>query len=71
MNSTVFDNRRVRSWGAQILPQGGVAALLLWLLHNTVANFDARGISVGFGFLSRPFQDGNVNRAGFAGDCLV
>lgn len=54
MISAVLDNRRVRSWGGQILLLGGFAALLLWLVSNTVANLDARGIRVGFDFLSRP-----------------
>lgn len=54
MISAVLDNRRVRSWGGQILLLGGFAALLLWLVSNTVANLDVRGIRVGFDFLSRP-----------------
>lgn len=54
MISAVLDNRRVRSWGGQILLLGGFAAILLWLVSNTVANLDARGIRVGFEFLSRP-----------------
>lgn len=54
MITAVFDNRRVRSWVGQILLLGGSAALLLWLVNNTVANLDARGIRVGFDFLSRP-----------------
>jgi general L-amino acid transport system permease protein len=53
MFSAVFDNRRVRSWGGQILLLGGFAALLLWLMMNTVTNLDARGIRVGFDFLWR------------------
>lgn len=54
MISAVLDNRRVRSWGGQILLLGGFAALLLWLVSNTVTNLDARGIRVGFDFLWRP-----------------
>ncbi|EKF61690.1 amino acid ABC transporter permease [Agrobacterium albertimagni AOL15] len=54
MISAVYDNRRVRNWTGQILLLGGFAALLFWLVSNTVANLDARGIKVGFGFLSRP-----------------
>lgn len=53
MISAVFDNRRFRSWGGQILLLGGFAALLLWLVMNTVTNLDARGIRVGFDFLWR------------------
>ncbi|TAZ47120.1 ABC transporter permease subunit (plasmid) [Rhizobium leguminosarum] len=53
MISAVLDNRRFRSWGGQILLLGGFAALLLWLVNNTVTNLDARGIKVGFDFLWR------------------
>lgn len=53
MISAVLDNRRFRSWGGQILLLGGFAALLLWLVMNTVTNLDARGIRVGFDFLWR------------------
>ncbi|MEI1249535.1 amino acid ABC transporter permease [Rhizobium aouanii] len=53
MISTVLDNRRFRSWGGQILLLGGFAALLSWLVSNTVTNLDARGIRVGFDFLWR------------------
>lgn len=53
MISTVLDNRRFRSWGGQILLLGGFAALLSWLVSNTVTNLDARGIKVGFDFLWR------------------
>ncbi|MBP2463667.1 MULTISPECIES: ABC transporter permease subunit [unclassified Rhizobium] len=53
MISAVLDNRRFRSWGGQILLLGGFAALLLWLVNNTVTNLDARGIRVGFDFLWR------------------
>jgi general L-amino acid transport system permease protein len=49
----VLDNRRFRSWSGQILLLGGFAALLLWLVNNTVTNLDARGIRVGFDFLWR------------------
>ncbi|MBY3246096.1 ABC transporter permease subunit [Rhizobium laguerreae] len=49
----VLDNRRVRSWGGQILLLGGFAGLLSWLVSNTVTNLDARGIKVGFDFLWR------------------
>ncbi|WP_029619696.1 amino acid ABC transporter permease [Pseudorhizobium marinum] len=54
MFSAVLDNRRFRSWSGQILLLGGFAALLLWLVNNTVTNLDARGIRVGFDFLWRP-----------------
>ncbi|MCK8782264.1 ABC transporter permease subunit [Rhizobium sp. NTR19] len=53
MISAVLDNRRFRSWGGQILLLGGFAALLFWLVSNTVTNLDARGIRVGFDFLWR------------------
>ena len=53
MISAVLDNRRFRSWGGQILLLGGFAALLLWLVNNTVTNLDARGIKVGFDFFWR------------------
>lgn len=53
MISAVLDNRRFRSWSGQILLMGGFAALLLWLVNNTVTNLDARGIRVGFDFLWR------------------
>lgn len=53
MISAVLDNRRFRSWGGQILLLGGFAALLTWLVSNTVTNLDARGIKVGFDFLWR------------------
>ncbi|WP_159953013.1 ABC transporter permease subunit [Rhizobium sp. 18065] len=54
MISAVLDNRQFRSWGGQILLLGGFAALLSWLVSNTVTNLDARGIRVGFDFLWRP-----------------
>lgn len=50
----LLDNRRFRRWGGQAILLGGCAALLAWLTANTVANLDARGIRVGFDFLSRP-----------------
>lgn len=53
MISAVLDNRRFRSWSGQILLLCGFAALLLWLVNNTVTNLDARGIRVGFDFLWR------------------
>jgi general L-amino acid transport system permease protein len=53
MISAVLDNRRFRSWSGQILLLGGFAALLAWLVSNTVTNLDARGIKVGFDFLGR------------------
>jgi general L-amino acid transport system permease protein len=53
MFSAVLDNRRFRSWGGQILLLGGFAALLFWLVSNTLTNLDARGIRVGFDFLWR------------------
>ncbi|MBY3125492.1 amino acid ABC transporter permease [Rhizobium laguerreae] len=49
----VLDNRRFRSWGGQILLLSGFAALVAWLVSNTVTNLDARGIKVGFDFLWR------------------
>ncbi|MDK1374315.1 MULTISPECIES: ABC transporter permease subunit [unclassified Sinorhizobium] len=54
MIAALWDNRRFRNWGGQLLLLGGLAALLIWLVTNTVANLDARGIRVGFDFLSRP-----------------
>ncbi|KKX24884.1 ABC transporter permease subunit [Rhizobium sp. LC145] len=54
MISALLDNRRFRSWGGQVLLLGGFAALLAWLVSNTVANLHARGIRVGLDFLSRP-----------------
>ncbi|MBS9721171.1 ABC transporter permease subunit [Tianweitania sp. BSSL-BM11] len=53
MISALLDNRRFRSWGGQILLLGGFAALLAWLVTNTVSNLNARGIRVGFDFLWR------------------
>ncbi len=53
MITALLDNRRFRSWGGQALLLGGFAALLAWLVVNTVANLDARGIRVGFDFLFR------------------
>ena len=53
MISALLDNRRFRSWGGQILLLGGFAALLAWLVTNTVYNLNARGIRVGFDFLWR------------------
>ncbi|OHV79264.1 amino acid ABC transporter permease [Rhizobium sp. LCM 4573] len=54
MISALLDSRRFRSWGGQALLLGGFAALLAWLVSNTVANLHARGIRVGLDFLSRP-----------------
>nr|CAD6436021.1 amino acid ABC transporter permease [Rhizobium sp. Q54] len=53
MITALLDNRRVRSWVGQAILLGGFAALLAWLVLNTVANLDARGIRVGFDFLFR------------------
>jgi general L-amino acid transport system permease protein len=43
MISAVLDNRRFRSWSGQILLLGGFAALLLWLVNNTVTNLVPAG----------------------------
>ena len=43
---------RIRSALLQILLVALSAAILLWLVHNTMTNLAERGIRVGFGFLS-------------------
>ncbi|KXF75937.1 amino acid ABC transporter permease [Paramesorhizobium deserti] len=53
MLTGLLDNRRFRSWAGQIVLLGGFAALILWLVTNTIENLDARGIKVGFDFLQR------------------
>lgn len=53
--------RLARIWGSarfrgvlyQVLVIGGVLALGGWLLRNTLANLETRGIATGFGFLGR------------------
>lgn len=49
----LLDNRRIRDWTGQAVLLGGILAVLVWLFSNTVSNLDARGIKVGFDFLSR------------------
>jgi general L-amino acid transport system permease protein len=39
---------------AQALGLGVAAALLWWISHNTISSLEARGISLGFGFLRQP-----------------
>ena len=48
-----WGSRRVRGWLYQILVVGAVLALGAWLVRNTLANLELRGIATGFGFLSR------------------
>ncbi|MDR6821011.1 general L-amino acid transport system permease protein [Neorhizobium sp. 2083] len=53
MITALLDNRRFRNWCGQAILLGGFAALLVWLVVNTKANLNARGIRVGFDFLFR------------------
>ena len=45
---------KLRSAAAQGIALGVAAAALWWLGRNTVGTLDARGISLGFGFLDQP-----------------
>lgn len=49
----LWDNRRIRNNVIQVLLFAGFAGLLFWLWSNTAANLAARGIRVGFDYLSR------------------
>jgi general L-amino acid transport system permease protein len=52
----------------QALALGMGAAALWWLAHNTLANLDARGLSLGFGFLRQPanFEIGDTGGIDFS-----
>ncbi|PKH25771.1 amino acid ABC transporter permease [Enterobacterales bacterium CwR94] len=48
-----FANPTVRAWVYQIIAIGAVAAVIGYLVHNTIINLSNRGITSGFGFLDR------------------
>src|SRR5437667_7266606 len=48
-----WNNPTVRSILYQVLLVGGVIAVGVYLVHNTLVNLDRQGIATGFGFLSR------------------
>lgn len=54
MLRTLWYSTRVRNWLFQIALLGGLAALVAWIVGNTLTNLAARGIRTGFEFLSRP-----------------
>ncbi|MGB5833001.1 MAG: ABC transporter permease subunit, partial [Thiohalocapsa sp.] len=49
---TGWNDPRVRALLIQVLFIGAVLALAAFILHNTLANLESRGIGTGFGFLS-------------------
>ncbi|WP_312625295.1 amino acid ABC transporter permease [Scandinavium sp.] len=51
--SLSFSNPTVRAWLFQILAVVAVAAIAIYLIHNTITNLDNRGITSGFAFLDR------------------
>jgi general L-amino acid transport system permease protein len=53
MLSTIWFDRRVRSWGLQLLLLAAVIAGFGWLAWNAQANLARRGITSGFGFLDQ------------------
>jgi general L-amino acid transport system permease protein len=53
MLSTFWFDRRLRSWGLQLLLIALVAGGLGWLAWNAQANLARRGITSGFGFLEQ------------------
>jgi len=53
MFSTIWFDRRLRSWGLQLLLLAAVAGGLGWLAWNAQANLARRGITSGFGFLEQ------------------
>lgn len=48
-----FSNPAVRAWLFQILAVVVVAAIAVYLIHNTITNLNNRGITSGFAFLDR------------------
>ena len=48
-----WNDRRFRSVLYQVAVLGGVAAVIAYLVSNTLANLEARQIATGFGFLGR------------------
>lgn len=48
-----FSNPAVRAWLFQIIALVAVAAIAIYLIHNTVTNLNNRGITSGFAFLDR------------------
>ncbi len=66
-----LNNAHVRAILYQVLTAAAIVLLGWYLVHNTVANLDARGMSVGFGFLDAsagfgisftliPYQEGDT-----------
>lgn len=49
----LLNDVRVRGIIAQVLVLGAVAALVAWLVHNTMSNLAALQIATGYGFLQR------------------
>ena len=54
MFTAIWDNEKFRSVFIQMLLLGLFVGLIWWLAGNAVSNLVARGIPVGFGFLSNP-----------------
>lgn len=48
-----LSNPAVRAWLFQIIALVAVAAVVIYLIHNTVTNLNNRGITSGFAFLDR------------------
>ncbi|MBI3898669.1 MAG: amino acid ABC transporter permease [Gammaproteobacteria bacterium] len=51
---TLWNDATIRALAFQLLTVFAVTGLLLYIVLNTLHNMDARGISTGFDFLSRP-----------------
>lgn len=57
-----LSNPAVRAWLFQIIALVAVAAVVIYLIHNTVTNLNNRGITSGFAFLDRAAGFGIVQR---------
>ena len=51
--SLSLSNPTVRAWLFQIVTLAAVAAVFIYLIHNTIINLSNRGITSGFAFLDR------------------
>ena len=51
--SLSLSNPTVRAWLFQIVTLAAVAAVFIYLIHNTIINLNHRGITSGFAFLDR------------------
>ena len=51
--ATSLSSPKVRAWLFQIIALAAVAAVFIYLIHNTMVNLNNRGITSGFAFLDR------------------